>query len=412
MEIDLATSDERKIHIKELIQSSNKTETLIFDKKSYECKVIEVDPRYLLYRLSNTRTKLKQRTYILKQDKASDFFHPDREENQEVQEAQHEILLSQNLTALKGSYDRKGGQDEALVIYPDGKIINGNTRTAFMRHEGMSPIKCTVVDDPFLRDKEIEMESELDIGPSGKIDYDDFAIGASIVDLKEMGKSNEDIARIKSLKPQEVKILAQAYELAQERLKLEGKEDDWDILSKSDQLYQDAAKDILNPNKTAEEKEALKSTVMLLDAASTAVIPGNKHKHYEKVSKHSEKAKIFFEDIFGSVEMSQELFGDDDVSIKTFDKDNFKEAFDSQDGIDERASQILTKVEDHIDDLADAGQKTALKKHVNTASRALLASKNLLNRDDLEIDGLIEKLADIETNLIEVRDYVSNKSDS
>ena len=110
--------------------------------------------------------------------------------------------------------------------------------------------------------------------------------------------------------------------------------------------------------------------------------------------------------------MPQELFGDDDVSIKTFDKDNFKEAFDSQDGIDERASQILTKVEDHIDDLADAGQKTALKKHVNTASKALLASKNLLNRDDLEIDGLIEKLADIETNLIEVRDYVSNKSDS
>ena len=39
-----------------------------------------------------------------------------------------------------------------------------------------------------------------------------------------MGKSNEDIARIKSLKPQEVKILAQAYELAQERLKLGGYE--------------------------------------------------------------------------------------------------------------------------------------------------------------------------------------------
>ena len=169
----------------------------------------------------------------------------------------------------------------------------------------------------------------------------------------------------------------------------------------------------MNPNKTAEEKEALKSTVMLLDAASTAVIPGNKHKHYEKVSKHSEKAKIFFEDIFGSVEMPQELFGDDDVSIKTFDKDNFKEVFDSQDGIDERASQILIcKVEDHIDDLADGVRKTALKKHVNTASKALLASKNLLNRDDLEIDGLIEKLADIETNLIEVVDYVSNKFDS
>ena len=57
---------------------------------------------------------------------------------------------------------------DPLIIYPDGRVVNGNRRLAFMRNEGMSEIKCKVLTDPYLQDKELEIEAYLDYEPEAK----------------------------------------------------------------------------------------------------------------------------------------------------------------------------------------------------------------------------------------------------
>ena len=89
-----------------------------------------------------------------------------------MQKAEQEILLNQNLQELEEAYEEKGGQDEAILIFPNGRIVNGNTRTSLMRRLGYEAIKCIVLEDEELKHKEIELEAEEDEVPSGKIDFD------------------------------------------------------------------------------------------------------------------------------------------------------------------------------------------------------------------------------------------------
>ena len=135
--------DERKLKIDELVNSSTESLSLPFQREEYPCPVIKIAPEYLIYRLSNTRTKSAQKEYIADNNKQDDYFSEDRLEVSEVQDSQHEILLKFVDKQLANAFDQQGGQTEPILINKEGVIINGNRRLCFMRKENNYPlIKC------------------------------------------------------------------------------------------------------------------------------------------------------------------------------------------------------------------------------------------------------------------------------
>ena len=68
--------DERKLKIDELVNSSTESLSLPFQREEYPCPVIKIAPEYLIYRLSNTRTKSAQE-YIADNNKQDDYFSED-----------------------------------------------------------------------------------------------------------------------------------------------------------------------------------------------------------------------------------------------------------------------------------------------------------------------------------------------
>ena len=327
--ISVPPEDERKLEISRLVSESSNTEDFIHNKKTYECKVIKINPKYLVLRLTNTRTKNYHEQYIYDNDLAPDFFNIERESNDEVQKAEQEILLNQNLQELEEAYESKGGQDEAILIFPNGRIVNGNTRTSLMRRLGYEVIKCVVLEDEELKNKEIELEAEEDEVPSGKIDFDKFSIGASINELQMDGLSISEIKKKKRKKSdREVQVLAKMYELGKNALTLRGFPGNWKELEKSAQIYEDLASACIK-EKDPVKANSLSSAVLMIDAASSDVIPGRKYDHVKDTITHINKVDIFLKEIFGEKEIEDD-FDDDEVET-IFDEDNFEDIFSTQD---------------------------------------------------------------------------------
>jgi len=99
--------------------------------------VIKLDIRIPVYHLHNGRTREKQRSYLIKNNKSEKFFENGQENNSQ-QRIQHQILfeLSQDNTAniyneLKQSVTFR--EDAPLLVDSNCMLINGNRRLAAIR---------------------------------------------------------------------------------------------------------------------------------------------------------------------------------------------------------------------------------------------------------------------------------------
>ena len=120
--------DERVFKIDELIKVSSETKDLPFQQNNYKCPVIEIDSEFLIYRLGNTRTISKQKEYIANKKESTDFFSKERLEVAEVQDAQHDILVTEVDKELEQAYEMQAGQTDPILINKQGVVINGNRR--------------------------------------------------------------------------------------------------------------------------------------------------------------------------------------------------------------------------------------------------------------------------------------------
>jgi len=174
-------------------------------------KLIQVPIGHLMYRLENYRTRDIQLSLVAKKKHPVGFFDRVRTEDISVQSAQHLILLQESKRGsgetIKPIYDelrRVRRQTEYLIITFDGTVVNGNRRLSAMRDlysnepdsfQTFSEVLCAVLPSTALAEEIRELEIALQMQPDTKLPYEWTALGRAARDLRQDGKSDDDIAR-------------------------------------------------------------------------------------------------------------------------------------------------------------------------------------------------------------------------
>lgn len=221
-----------------------------------------------IYRMANGRTRTAQLQYVRSHDIADDFFTAGQE-NQESQQAQHDILdrFSREGTAsISPIVDvlAEGRQTDPLLITAAGVVVNGNRRLAAMRElytsgeagtQSFSHVNCRVL-PAAITDKEIkEIEVKLQMQPETKLPYTWVNEALTIKDLMLSGFTRDEIARDMRKQAKDVDIALQALSHAEIYLKdwKRTPEDYQQVESGAQQLFGDMAR--LLKDKTGEELE-------------------------------------------------------------------------------------------------------------------------------------------------------------
>lgn len=132
---------------------------------------ISIDAKFLKYRIENSRTTIQQLSYLRNNPQLPKDIFVDPE-SYAAQNAQEQILLNMVLPKkdfLKDLRDRK--QDVPAIITYDGYIVNGNRRTAALRHLGVQYVICVVLPDDATKQEIYELEQELQIAKEFKEQY-------------------------------------------------------------------------------------------------------------------------------------------------------------------------------------------------------------------------------------------------
>lgn len=169
--------------------------------------VVKLDIRIPVYHLNNGRTREKQRSYIIKNNKNEKFFENGQENNNQ-QRIQHQILfeLSQESTAniyneLKKSINFR--EDAPLLADSNGMLINGNRRLAAIRelyqsnadkYKNFRTVPCAIIEEN-LSDIDIkEIENNIQVKRELKADYSWISLCLEIKDeRKRLNRSFKEI---------------------------------------------------------------------------------------------------------------------------------------------------------------------------------------------------------------------------
>jgi hypothetical protein len=132
-----------------------------YRQRQIDLHKIEVPIDFPFYRLLNGRTHRAQAQYIETHGLSADFFEDP--ENPEAQRAQGEILLDMASLSDLDQDLSENPQREPLILTPDGFIVNGNRRTAWLRNEGSHENLTAVVlppdaGAPDIYDTEVELQ--------------------------------------------------------------------------------------------------------------------------------------------------------------------------------------------------------------------------------------------------------------
>lgn len=175
--------EDRKARIDKEKVSSKGTDRFPYRGKYEEFPVVRLSIDLPIYRMENTRTAVKQLTFISENEKLVDYFK-NGQENQSAQIAQHNILLEMAKYARAPIYQELQNvavQRENLLITADGVIINGNRRLAAMRdlyltdphsYREFSHVNAAVLPDEATDNDIEEIEAELQEVPETKLEYD------------------------------------------------------------------------------------------------------------------------------------------------------------------------------------------------------------------------------------------------
>ena len=141
-----------------------------------------VENQYLIYRLSNMRTSVKQGEYVVAHHLPPTFF-VDADENITAQQAQHEILLDLSRVSnadIYGHLRDHPNQDRPIIITSTGSVVDGNRRLAAMRdlystdparYASFRYVEVAVLPPGSTQDDLVELETIIQIQSDYKSDY-------------------------------------------------------------------------------------------------------------------------------------------------------------------------------------------------------------------------------------------------
>lgn len=243
--------------------------------------VIRLPIDFPIYRMANGRTRTEQMKYIRQRKLPPDFFRTGQE-NQDSQQAQHELLdrFSRDGTASIipiATVLAEGRQTEVLLVTSAGIVVNGNRRLAAMRelyatgepaYNGYSHVRCQVLPVGIL-DKEIkEIEIRLQMQPETKLPYTWVNEALTIKDLMANDLTKEEIMRdMRMQTTQELDTALQALAHAEIYLKEWRKEpEEYDAVEGAKQLFGDMARQL--KHKSGEELELSRRIAFLVQDTS------------------------------------------------------------------------------------------------------------------------------------------------
>jgi hypothetical protein len=168
---------------------------------------IEVPIEFPLYNLRSGRTHRAQALYIERHGLPDDFFTDP--ESPDAQTAQYEILLEliDERDLAEDLLDK--GQRNPIVLTYDGYIVDGNRRTAALRHEGETENLSAVVLPVDATASEVyETELELQMARQTKAEYN-WIDEALHIDwgVRELGEPIDAIARRMNQKDKDIQDL-------------------------------------------------------------------------------------------------------------------------------------------------------------------------------------------------------------
>ena len=411
MSIEYISLAERKRAIEISVAESTVVTQVKYDKEVYECKTIEIDEKFLIYRANNTRLVGDIDIYSAKNDlNPKEYFSADREENEEVQNLLHDFLKNY-IGKLKQTYDKEGVLD-ALWIYPDGRVINGNRRLRFYRELGNQKINCAVLSDAYLQDKELEIEAELDVKEYDEVKYPWYGIGRNLALLEDEGLSHKEIGRRRSLTARAVEQRIAAFRGAEEWLKQSGHPGRWDLLApkgdegKNENLWMDFGR-LYNPSakaKTQEDKDMALFVTGVTSLVPTVEVGDRKYKYHKPlITVPDNLRKVVTDAVPEAIKSESGAFGE-------------HTSFNFSDALEQLKTKEVSNIYGSIRDAqsklqqqtADVARVKVLKKCVSDANRELAeAIVQCEQHDDLEVNNLSNSIEEIELNIKKIKDYIN-----
>jgi hypothetical protein len=214
------------------------------EARHFPIRMVRIDmPKY---RIENGRTSIAQRERIVERNLQTDFFTPARAEEEEVQKAQHEILLamarSGKVNLLK--FFKDAPQNQPFILDSSGFVVNGNRRLAALRalyeedagrYTKFSHIQVIILPSCDLRDID-ELEARLQFDEDIKDDYS-WAAEAFTIRTKSAHYSQEVLAKIYRKGPKELNQLLERLEIAEAYLARRQKQGQYHRVERAEEAF-------------------------------------------------------------------------------------------------------------------------------------------------------------------------------
>ena len=248
---------EREALIAEAVSDSTDRFTFFeYQSRRSELPIIRLDLSIPIYRMANFRTRTAQLKYIHDHQSHADFFSSGQE-NEEAQQAQHEILKffanrgTSSVTPIKTEL-QTDEQRQPLLITGSGVVVNGNRRLAAMRelfaedpalYQRYSHVDCAVLPSAATPEEVREIEVRLQMRPETKLPYGWIDESIAIQELLDSGKPIEYIADLVNKSRKDVLRAAQALTEVDIYLKEWAKQPgEYQIVEDREQFFGDLAK--------------------------------------------------------------------------------------------------------------------------------------------------------------------------
>lgn len=263
----------------------------LYDGKVAELRMVMLPIDVPLYRMANGRTATAQLAYIREHGVDGEFFS-EGEDDQESQQAQHEILKtfadqkSDSVQSISAVLQRDG-QQQPLLISPNGVVVNGNRRLAAMRelHDSAGAGKsqfghvlCAVL-PPLTKREVLDFEMKLQMAPNTKLPYHWIDECLVVENQLKLGSTEQQVATLLRKKKPDVKKLRGALAAVRAYLTEWKKEpDNYGLVDKSQQFFGDLYEQ--TKSKKGVELEASRMIAwLILDERQKETVRGRLYDH-------------------------------------------------------------------------------------------------------------------------------------
>jgi hypothetical protein len=253
--VQVTSANDRRVRIEQEImaakgQDSAKSQQFTFRDTAITLPVVRLPIDWLIYRLDNGRTGLRQVEWIRKHNLALDYFLK-AEEDASAQQIQHNILLelaNDKRGDIYKELQHRGRQTEYLLVTNNGVVVNGNRRLAAMRQllidesshcASFSHVDVAVLPPETTRLDIEDIESELQETPETKLEYDWISRRIKMRYRRDILKFSPDrMVKIYRLKKEQINKEIQQLQIADDYLeRYLGKPLEYELIEDAEEIF-------------------------------------------------------------------------------------------------------------------------------------------------------------------------------